>query len=1233
MNELHEVRADWYDLGVQLRMATSDLDAIELENRTDSKKCLRKMLSVWLTRADPSPPSWQRVADALCSRSINRPTLAEKIKETYCSQEQPSSTFLSRAEIESQMELLENEFEALKDDVYESVKDQPVQKFKLKLTSLKVRDKEHHMDYMMKAVHKKATVTDICMSLNKYFNFLNHTILQHILTKFTDRTLQRRMDSYKDKLHIFFRRTRLCDFLQCWPLCKHSPPTEELRQFVVKSTKNWDTCTLEDLDNMKGRIATLLLLPDFVLILETASRGCVEVTFSIPPSLVAQLQADIKKTAVKEMADMEIESITVDGVVCYEAPLLQYTRDLKKKYTSMNPLQPLSDSKPRPQLPFRLARIEKQSLSQSDMDRFTRESLRGDMDDVVYKKMAMELGELGVMADGSQPQVILVEGAPGVGKTTFSWDQCRQWAEGKLLQAYSIVLLLPLRDNNIRQISSLPNLFRHNQRQVREEVSRRVAESGGKGCLIWLEAWDELPDHLRRSNSFFAELIRGLQLPAATIFITSRPWASRSLLETVGDRLSQHTELLALAKEEVENETRAMMVRIHSQTSSDSGFDFLQWIEANPMICAAMYTPVTAAIVEQVMRWAPHNPPSTVTQLYSAYVLMRLEQHLSEDPKYRHKKMKVRSLADLPERVMGDLQILCGLAYEGVSQQTIVFSSLPAGVSTLGLLQTVPQVYDEGEGQVSYNFLHYTVQEYLAALHLSHLPPHQLMTITNDKYLRMVKTGYDRSYFEATQFKTILQFLAATTKLEPFSVDFLSDLLERDAATMYRWLYESQNQSLLTSVLGSGERELRLSYSATVTDYFAAGYCLAHSNCTWKIELTSVDDVAMEFLSKGCNHQIPETGISSQLVSAGFREGSITAAGVGHFLTTPNSLLQHIQHVNLSVNKLDRRGCELLAEGVHRMPSLETLNLTFNPGIESGGAVQLMSSLNRSKLRELDVTGTGISDPDFECLARYIHSTTSLEKMRIGRNEISVESIGSLCRALSANSSMRTLNISHSDLTTSHCLCLGQLLRQPIHCQIEKLVLMDCGLTSDGVGEVVRGLSDNHSLRKLDLSYNQIGSEGVVAMAAILKTNSSLERLDLGRCGIDSSGGVELGAALERNKTLRVLYLSGNALGDDGARGLSAGLENNLSLKRLWLEYDESLGEEGVSLLRNLERKRPDLRIYSDLVCEIVCVCVFVVSACVCVSMHYACVCMLLCVCLCLCLFVHNMYDLKIHSE
>ena len=78
---------------------------------------------------------------------------------------------------------------------------------------------------------------------------------------------------------------------------------------------------------------------------------------------------------------------------------------------------------------------------------------------------------------------------------------------------------------------------------------------------------------------------------------------------------------------------------------------------------------------------------------------------------------------------------------------------------------------------------------------------------------------------------------------------------------------------------------------------------------------------------------------------------------------------------------------------------------------------------------------------------------------------------------------------------------------------------------------------------------------------------------------IGSSEGVVLGAALERNKTLRELNLSRNALGNDGARGLCVGLENNTSLEELRLCDDESLREQGVSLLlKCLEEKNTSLK-------------------------------------------------------
>ena len=197
MNELQQVRDIWFSVGVQLNMPLADLRSIRADFKDKSSDCLLEMLSVWLTRTDPSPPSWERVVDALSSPAIDRPTVAERIRRTYCSQSSDTATdtesFLSPKEIASEMEKLEAEFEELKDDVYESVRTQPVDIFKVKLTSFKDRDKEYFMEYMKEIIHEKRSVTDIWVALNDFFDFLNYSILQHVLTKFTNRALQRRM--------------------------------------------------------------------------------------------------------------------------------------------------------------------------------------------------------------------------------------------------------------------------------------------------------------------------------------------------------------------------------------------------------------------------------------------------------------------------------------------------------------------------------------------------------------------------------------------------------------------------------------------------------------------------------------------------------------------------------------------------------------------------------------------------------------------------------------------------------------------------------------------------------------------------------------------------------------------------------------------------------------------------------------------------------------------------------
>ena len=223
---------------------------------------------------------------------------------------------------------------------------QPVDTFKFRPTSLKVGEVKHHMDYLNEIIKNKHTVVDISVKFNYYLNFLNHGVLQHILYKFNNKDFQKRMDEYKVKLSKFFKCIYLHDFIQCWQQHRCQPPVEGFQKFIgfieLKAKKKWGTCTLEDLENLKNRQATKLFLPKFVLVLQKANEGCLAVTYTIPSSIVSHVQTAIKGIELCVFVDMEIETITVDGFVCYEAPLLQYTTALKQLYTSRSPSSSLS---------------------------------------------------------------------------------------------------------------------------------------------------------------------------------------------------------------------------------------------------------------------------------------------------------------------------------------------------------------------------------------------------------------------------------------------------------------------------------------------------------------------------------------------------------------------------------------------------------------------------------------------------------------------------------------------------------------------------------------------------------------------------------------------------------------------------------------------------------------------------------------------------------------------------
>ena len=79
----------------------------------------------------------------------------------------------------------------------------------------------------------------------------------------------------------------------------------------------------------------------------------------------------------------------------------------------------------------------------------------------VYSSQSTKLVLKDITNFASERKVIIVEGVPGVGKTTLAHKICRDWAEKKLLIEFSLVLYVPLRVPQVRLADSADDLLQY----------------------------------------------------------------------------------------------------------------------------------------------------------------------------------------------------------------------------------------------------------------------------------------------------------------------------------------------------------------------------------------------------------------------------------------------------------------------------------------------------------------------------------------------------------------------------------------------------------------------------------------------------------------------------------------------------------------------------------------------------------------------------------------------------
>ena len=615
-----------------------------------------------------------------------------------------------------------------------------------------------------------------------------------------------------------------------------------------------------------------------------------------------------------------------------------------------------------------------------------RHHVKGEVEAIMASRVPIEVNRIfdsGLFDE--ERQVILVEGPPGGGKTSLTYHYSQEWAAGNL-SMFDVVAVVHLRTLDATQASTLPDLLllacaSGNDEEITRDMIRRYVMKCPRLLLV-LDGWDEAPNQLRKP-SFVTKILQSI-MPQSKILITSRPESSVDL-----HGLANRVEIVGFSQENIHKYfQRALSTELDHDKVEDGCRKLREYFRNHPVIQSCCSIPLNAAILAHLFL-TDQSLPSTRHELFLMLVLSRINRELQE--RYSHGDVTVLSLDNLPDRHKIVLRHICVLAFEGVKQNKVVFPqeelvrlNTPLDLPGLGVLQNVDSFGKLGKTVYRY-FIHLSIQELLAAYHISQLGEDEQVKVFED-------------LLDEPRFCSVLQFYAAFARFTNRGVrDKVTgiDLANKQhfLLTIMRCCFEAeiQDQSLYREIIQRLNYRLRIWLVAlTPFDCMSVGYFLAFA---LRAEILSVE--------------LRDCSIDDH--SFGLLLGELSR----HNVAWPAGVLQGVIELNIRRNNIGDDGIAHLATAIQANTTLKILNIRGNFGITVSGAESLGRALSvNSSLEELNSRFTSIGDEGVAHIANALQANTTMKVLDVSNCDISCKGAESLARTLAASSSLEKLYIS-----------------------------------------------------------------------------------------------------------------------------------------------------------------------------------------------------------------------------